>query len=159
MATRKQRPGDVSAAIDPNQSASDARLMFIGRIKTPWQTLDDCPKNLIRARELGQSASIEIDTPWRPALAGLEKFNNALVLYWMDEARRDLILQQPSHRPEPAGTFALRSPARPNPIALAVVRILSIDQAEGTLEIDAIDCLDGTPLLDIKPWFASIDMP
>jgi tRNA (Thr-GGU) A37 N-methylase len=55
--------------------------------------------------------------------------------------------------------FALRSPVRPNPIALAVVRVLGVDQERGLVGIDAIDCLDGTPLIDIKPWLASIDGP
>ena len=55
------------------------------------------------------------------------------------------------------GTFALRSPARPNPVALAVVKLLDVDQASGVVRIDAIDCVDGTPLIDLKPWFASID--
>jgi tRNA (adenine37-N6)-methyltransferase len=53
--------------------------------------------------------------------------------------------------------FGLRSPLRPNPIALAVVRLLGIDAATGRIEIDAIDCLDGTPLLDIKPYLPSVD--
>jgi tRNA (Thr-GGU) A37 N-methylase len=75
----------------------------------------------------------------------------------MGEARRDLIVQAPRHKPEPTGVFALRSPARPNPIALATVRILDIDPAQGRITIDAIDCRDGTPLLDIKPWIERID--
>lgn len=53
------------------------------------------------------------------------------------------------------GTFALRSPARPNPIALSVVRLVGIEG--GTLSVTGLDCLDGTPLLDIKPYFASTD--
>jgi tRNA (Thr-GGU) A37 N-methylase len=53
--------------------------------------------------------------------------------------------------------FSLRSPARPNPIALAIVKILGIDQKKGIISIDAIDCLDGTPVLDIKPYLKSID--
>ena len=73
----------------------------------------------------------------------------------MDGARRDLVVQVPRHLGEPRGTFALRSPARPNPIALSVARLLRIDGA--TLEVKGLDCLDGTACLDIKPYFASID--
>jgi tRNA-Thr(GGU) m(6)t(6)A37 methyltransferase TsaA len=73
----------------------------------------------------------------------------------MDKSPRDLVLQVPRHYGEPRGTFALRSPARPNPIALSVVKLLSI---EGTkLSVVGLDCLDGTPMLDIKPYFASVD--
>ena len=82
-----------------------------------------------------------------------------ILLYWMAAARRDLVLQSPKHRPEPAGTFALRSPARPNPIAMAVVTVLEIDLGEGVLTIDACDAFDGTPLIDIKPWLSTVDLP
>jgi tRNA-Thr(GGU) m(6)t(6)A37 methyltransferase TsaA len=78
-----------------------------------------------------------------------------LLLYWMDQARRDLVLQWPRHYSEHRGTFALRSPARPNPIAVSVARLVRIEG--NTLSVVGIDCLDGTPLLDIKPYFASTD--
>jgi tRNA (Thr-GGU) A37 N-methylase len=73
----------------------------------------------------------------------------------MDKARRDLIEQVPAHLGRPRGTFAVRSPVRPNPIALAVVEILGVEGA--TVIVRSLDCIDGTPLLDIKPYFASID--
>jgi tRNA-Thr(GGU) m(6)t(6)A37 methyltransferase TsaA len=73
----------------------------------------------------------------------------------MDQARRDLVLQVPRHYNEQRGSFALRSPVRPNPIAMSVVRLLSV--ADNTLRVRGLDCLDGTPLLDIKPYFASTD--
>jgi tRNA (Thr-GGU) A37 N-methylase len=76
----------------------------------------------------------------------------------MDRARRDLIVQNPKHMDGTRGVFSLRSPVRPNPIALAVVKVLALDIAEGTMEIDAIDCLDGTPVLDIKPYIPGIDV-
>lgn len=77
----------------------------------------------------------------------------------MADAARDLIVQAPSHRPVPQGVFALRSPARPNPVALAVVRLLAVDPVTGILRFDAMDAFDGTPLLDIKPWLATVDVP
>ena len=82
-----------------------------------------------------------------------------ILLYWTGVARRDLIVQSPAHREGPTGVFALRSPARPNPVAVGVVRILSIDPAAGVLLVDALDAFDGTPLLDIKPWLPSVDVP
>ena len=82
-----------------------------------------------------------------------------MVLYWMHAARRDLIVQSPAHRDGPVGTFALRSPARPNPVAMAAVSLLEIDVTTGVLQIDAIDAFEGTPVLDIKPWLASVDVP
>ena len=157
MTDREPRTGEITLPFDPAKTADDGAVVFIGRIASPWKTRADCPRNMEQARERGQTASIEIDEVWRPGLDGLQRSTHAVVLYWMQEARRDLIVQCPRRRVDPAGVFALRSPARPNPIALATVRILSIDQAAGRIAIDAIDCLDGTPLLDIKPWSDAIE--
>ena len=71
------------------------------------------------------------------------------------ETRRPIVLQNPKHYGELRGTFSLRSPARPNPIAASVVRLLKRDGAK--LSVVGLDCLDGTPLIDIKPYFASTD--
>jgi tRNA-Thr(GGU) m(6)t(6)A37 methyltransferase TsaA len=143
------RPGEI--AIDlPAQF--DASLYFIGRIRTPWSRREDCPKN---ARESDAVCTLEIDPRWAQALAGVESCTHLVVLYWMNRSRRDLVLQIPRHYGEGRGTFALRSPARPNPIAMSVVRLL---RREGTsLSVTGLDCLDDTPLLDVKPYFASTD--
>ena len=73
----------------------------------------------------------------------------------MDKARRDLVVQVPGHYETGRGTFALRSPVRPNPIAMSVVQLVKIDGTR--LSVLGLDCLDGTPLLDLKPYFASVD--
>ena len=91
----------------------------------------------------------------REALAAVETCSHLLVLYWMDRSPRNIVLQNPRHYGELRGTFALRSPARPNPIAASVVRLVERDGAK--LSVVGLDCLDGTPLLDIKPYFASTD--
>jgi tRNA-Thr(GGU) m(6)t(6)A37 methyltransferase TsaA len=151
------RPHEIVLPFDPAETADDARLVFIGHIESPWKTRPDCPRNLRIARERGKPARVHVDTPWRQGLSGLEDYAHIILMYWMHEARRDIILQQPRHSLEPSGTFSLRSPVRPNPIALATVKLLGFDQATGILDIDAIDCLDGTPLVDIKPWIATVD--
>src|SRR3954447_4345743 len=143
------RPGEQATKLP---AETDAGLYFIGRIRTPWTRREDCPKN---ARESGAVCTIEVDARFAPALKDVETCSHLVVLYWMDKARRDLVLQVPRHYGEQRGTFALRSPARPNPIALSVVRLLKV---EGTrLSVMGLDCLDGTPLLDLKPYFASTD--
>jgi len=73
----------------------------------------------------------------------------------MHHSRRDLVVQVPSHYKTGRGTFALRSPVRPNPIAMSVVKLVKIEGT--TLSVIGLDCLDGTPLLDIKPYFPSTD--
>ena len=157
MASDEKRPGEVAAAVDPAVSADDAAVVFIGRIRSPWASRETCPKNLRRAREDGRGAVVELDPAWRGGLAGLRGQSHVVLLYWMHHARRDLIVQAPRHVGEPRGVFALRSPVRPNPIGLATVRVVAIDESAGRIEIDAIDCVDGTPLVDIKPWLATID--
>jgi tRNA-Thr(GGU) m(6)t(6)A37 methyltransferase TsaA len=132
----------------------DASVYFIGRIRTPWKDRKDCPKN---ARESETVCTIEVDPRWAAALQGVESCTHLVVLYWMDRARRDLVFQVPGHygAGNGRGTFALRSPVRPNPIAMSVVRLVKL---EGTkLQVVGLDCLDGTPLLDLKPYFASTD--
>jgi tRNA-Thr(GGU) m(6)t(6)A37 methyltransferase TsaA len=143
------REGEVAVALP---EAFDASLYYIGRIRTPWRRREECPKN---AREAVAECSIELDPRWAAGLQDLETASHVIVLYWMDKARRDLVLQAPHHYAEPHGTFALRSPARPNPIALSVARLVRIEG--NRLTVVGIDCLDGTPLLDIKPYFASTD--
>ncbi len=149
MSASDIRPGEVAV---PLPEHFDAQLYFIGRIRTPWTRQEDCPKN---ARESDAICTIEVDERWADALTDVESCSHLLVLYWMDRARRDLVLQVPRHYGEPRGSFALRSPVRPNPIAASVVRL--IERNGRVLSVMGLDCLDGTPLLDLKPYFASTD--
>jgi tRNA-Thr(GGU) m(6)t(6)A37 methyltransferase TsaA len=143
------REGEVAVELPER---FDASLYFIGRIRTPWTDRDNCPKN---ARESDAICTIEVDQRWAPALRGVETCTHLGVLYWMDRSRRDLVIQVPRHYGVGRGTFALRSPARPNPIAMSVTRLIGVDGSR--LSVSGLDCLDGTPLLDIKPYFASTD--
>jgi tRNA-Thr(GGU) m(6)t(6)A37 methyltransferase TsaA len=144
-----QRPDELRIA---PPAAFDAGLYFIGRIRTPWKSLADCPKN---SGEADAVCTIELDARYAPGLKDVETCTHLIVLYWMGEAPRDLIVQQPKHYGVPHGVFALRSPARPNPIALSAVELLGLEGSK--LRVRGLDCLDGTALLDIKPYFASTD--
>lgn len=124
----------------------DAALRFIGRIRTPFARREDCPR---QGRLDGPECRIVLDEPWEPGLRGLEAFARIEVLYWLHESRRDLLLQNPRRDGRVVGTFALRSPVRPNPIGTALVALERIEGA--TLVVRGLDCLDGTPVLDIKP--------
>ena len=141
------REGEVAVELPPR---FDASLYYIGHIRTPWKRREDCPKN---PRESDATCVIAVDPRWTKALQGLETVSHVVVLYWMDRARRDLVLQAPHHYSERRGTFALRSPVRPNPIAVSVARIVGIEGC--TLTVVGLDCVDNTPLLDLKPYFAS----
>jgi tRNA-Thr(GGU) m(6)t(6)A37 methyltransferase TsaA len=152
------RPGEVALPFDPANEPG-AGVTFIGRIRSPWSKGGPCPKNLREARQQAPHALIELDPRYRAGLEGLGAGAHLVVLYWMDAARRDLIVQRPRHLDRLVGVFGLRSPVRPNPVAMAVVGLRAVDAAACTLTVDAIDCYDGTPLLDIRPWLPSVDVP
>lgn len=137
------RAGEV--AIDP-PPPTDAGLVFIGRIRTPWTSRLETPR---QGRQDGPTCRIEIFPPWVPALKGLEQFPSVEVLYWLHQSRRDLVLQSPANDASTRGTFALRSPVRPNPIGTSMATLVGIEGA--TVLVRGLDCLDNTPLIDLKP--------
>lgn len=137
------RPGEIAVALPPD---FDGGVYFIGRIRTPWTRRADCPR---RGAADGPVCRLEIDPRWSAALEGLARSQRLQVLYWMHEARRDLVLQSPRHDGATRGTFSLRSPVRPNPIASSVVDLVGVEG--NAVLVRGLDCLDGTPLLDLKP--------
>ena len=143
------RPGEIAVALPDHV---DAGVYFIGRIRTPWTQRDECPKN---ARGSDATCTIELDPRYAAALDGVAACTHLVILYFMDRARRDLLVQAPRHHVEPRGTFSIRSPVRPNPVAMSVVRLIDLHGI--ILKVVGLDCLDGTPLIDIKPYFASVD--
>jgi tRNA-Thr(GGU) m(6)t(6)A37 methyltransferase TsaA len=143
------RPGEKAVELP---AKTDAGVYFIGRIHTPWKERKDCPKN---ARESDAICTVELDARFADGLKDVETCTHLVLLYWMDRSPRNLVLQVPGDYGVPHGTFALRSPARPNPIAMSVVRLKRVEAIK--LIVTGLDCLDGTPLIDIKPYFASTD--
>jgi tRNA-Thr(GGU) m(6)t(6)A37 methyltransferase TsaA len=147
--TNGVRPAEVAIELP---EAFDAGVYFIGRIRTPFTSRADCPRNISESATIGR---IELNARYVAGLKDLARFSHVYLLYWMHQARRDLIQQVPAHLEEARGTFALRSPVRPNPIAMSAVELIEIQGS--LLTVRNIDCIDGTPLIDIKPYFASID--
>lgn len=138
------RPGETTLALP---SRTDAEIYFLGIIRTPWAERRDCPRS--GDAENGPLCTIEIAEPFRAALAGVEKRDYLQILYWMHRAQRDLATQRPHGAAAGAGTFSLRSPIRPNPIASSIVRL--VEAHPDRLVVRGLDCVDGTPLVDIKP--------
>ena len=138
------RCGELAATSAP--AATDAGLVFIGRIRTPWTDRLVCPR---QGRLDGPVCRIEVLEPWAAALAGITEFERLVVLYWLHESRRDLLRQSPRNDGQARGTFSLRTPVRPNPIGTSIVKLVSLEGA--TLLVQGLDCLDGTPLIDLKP--------
>lgn len=142
---RENEIRENEVAVAPPQ-ASDAGLVFIGAIRTPWTSRLTCPR---QGRADGPICRIELFTPWDQALDGIERFERLEVLYWLHQSRRDLVRQSPASNGETHGTFALRTPVRPNPIGTSIATLVA---REGSvLLVRGLDCLDETPLLDIKP--------
>ncbi len=137
------RQGEVAVAAPP---PTDAGLVFIGRIRTPWTSRLKTPR---QGRADGPVCRLEVFEPWLEALDGVAAFARLEVLYWLHLSRRDLVRQSPKNDGATRGTFALRSPVRPNPIGTSVVTLVGVEPA--AILVRGLDCLDGTPLLDIKP--------
>jgi tRNA-Thr(GGU) m(6)t(6)A37 methyltransferase TsaA len=138
------RQGEVTVDVP---KADGPELHLIGRIRTPWTLREDCPR---QGRSDGPECRIEIFEPWVAALEGIEAYGRLEILYWLDRSRRDLVRQNPKGDGRQFfGTFALRSPQRPNPIGTSIVDLVGVDGP--VLTVRGLDCLDGTPLIDIKP--------
>jgi tRNA-Thr(GGU) m(6)t(6)A37 methyltransferase TsaA len=102
-----------------------------------------------QGRPDGPLCRIEVFEPWVAALDGLAAYERLEVIYWLHLSRRDLVRQSPANDDTSRGTFSLRSPVRPNPLGTSIVRLIGTEHA--TLLVRGLDCVDGTPLLDLKP--------
>ena len=138
------RAGEVSI---PLPDAFDAGLYFIGRARTPWTTKRACPRQGDRLE--GPLCRLDIDARWRAGLRDIGRHTHLLVLTFLDRSRRDLVEQSPRSDGATTGTFSLRSPIRPNPIGASLVEL--VETHADHLIVRGLDCLDGTPLLDVKP--------
>jgi len=126
-----------------------ATIEPIGHIITPYKTIEECPRNISPD---GPVCHLVVDEDLRDGLMGLQAGQRILILYWLDEADRMVVQQNSRRTGEMAGVFALRTPNRRNPIGAAVLPIESIEN--GTITVRGLDCLNGTPLIDIKPAMA-----
>jgi tRNA-Thr(GGU) m(6)t(6)A37 methyltransferase TsaA len=106
---------------------------------------------------------LKLDEPFKPCLKGLAGFGYIQVLCWFDktdteEARNFYAATRPYKAgPEEMGVFATRGPIRPNPIALCTMQVLLVNEAAGEIRVAWTDMMDGTPILDIKPYTPSLD--
>jgi tRNA-Thr(GGU) m(6)t(6)A37 methyltransferase TsaA len=128
-------------------------LRSIGSIRTPYRAKEDAPiQGAFRPEVTG---IVDVLPEYEAALQDIDGFTHLILLYEFDRAAEVELVRQTFLGDEPHGLFATRHPARPNPIGLTVVRLLG---REGTsLTVGGIDVLDGTPLLDIKPYIPRFD--
>lgn len=133
----------------------------IGVIRTARADRDETPVQA--AANLGEEGVAILEERYRAALEGLEGFSHVWLLTWLgspDGRTQEVELRQlPHRRPEgpPVGIFAMRGPRRPVPIGLSLVEVAGVSGCE--VRFRGVDLLDGTPLLDLKPYFADADQP
>lgn len=130
----------------------DTQLRVVGYVRTPYRTLAECPSTPPGDAERSR---IEILPEYSAALEGIEAASHVVLLYWLGDADRGVLQAVTRVDGRVRGVFANRAPTRPNPIALAAVRMHG---REGdALVVSGLDCLDGTPALDIKPYVSRLD--
>ena len=125
----------------------------IGIVHSPFTSTDGMPIQPSRAQ--GVEGSVVVEPEFADGLADLEGFSHIVLLCHLHRSRPYRLKVVPFLDDVERGLFATRSPSRPNPIGLSVVQLLSIDAA--TVRISGVDLLDGTPVLDIKPYVGEFD--
>lgn len=124
----------------------------IGIIRSPFKMPQDMPIQPVAAE--GIEGRIELLSEFREGLQDLEGFSHLVLIYHLHLSRGFSLLVRPFLDDELRGVFATRAPRRPNSIGLSVVRLVAIDST--TLHIQNVDIVDGTPLLDLKPYISDV---
>src|SRR6476620_6478264 len=133
-------------------STSTFVMRPIGFVRSPFASTSEVPKGLGAKHEaLG---ILEILPEFEPGLQDIEGFSHLFVIWAFDRAEGFSLVGTPPTDNRPHGVFATRSPRRPNPIGLTVVELLSHEGA--SLRVRGLDMLEGTPILDIKPYLSNI---
>jgi len=135
-----------------NDEIRSMMLEPIGVIHTPYKRREDIPR---QGRLSAEICEIEVFAPFSEGLKDIEQCSHLFVIFWLHLANRNLLQATPPHDGREHGVFATRSPNRPNPLALDIVKLIEVDG--NRLRVSGMDALDGSLLLDIKPYSAGID--
>ncbi len=128
------------------------KLKPIGIINSPYKKKEDAPRQGRYSEEISE---ITVFDEYKEGLHDIERKKHYYIFYWLDRAERNNFKGIPPGKSEERGVFSIRSPARPNPIAMCLVEIVKIEGNK--LSVKWLDALDGSPLLDIKPFWAETD--
>jgi tRNA-Thr(GGU) m(6)t(6)A37 methyltransferase TsaA len=125
----------------------------IGIIHSPFEGVENVP--IQPSAAVGIRGTVEVFANFAKGLKDLEGFSHVILLYHFHRVAQSKLTVIPFLDREPRGVFATRAPTRPNPIGLSIVRLLSVEG--GVLHVENVDIVDGTPLLDIKPYVPAFD--
>lgn len=128
------------------------RMKAIGVVRSPYRSTAEIPKGIGAKHDA--AGTIEIDPAYAAGLADIEGFSHLYVIWVFDRAGEPELVARPPSDDRPHGVFATRSPRRPNPLGLTVVELARRDGTK--LTVRGVDMLDGTPVLDLKPYLSSI---
>ena len=134
------------------EEISSMVLKPIGVIHTPYSSREAIPR---QGRLSSELCEIEVFPEYAPALKDIEQCTHLFVIFWLHLGDRSRLTATPPHDGKEHGVFATRSPSRPNSLALDIVELLQVN--ENRLRVLGMDALDGSVLLDIKPYSAGID--
>ena len=133
-------------------SALTGEFKQIGVIRSPYREQKHAP---FQGRHARDESTLEVFKDYESALRDIDQCSHLIVLYWQDKANRNALQTRTPWGPETHGVFATRSPNRPNPIGFCVVELL--ERNGRLLKVRGMDALDGSPLIDIKPYSPQID--
>lgn len=126
----------------------------IGYIRTPFNEKTGMPIQSSLSKALG---TVNILPQYSEGLSDLGDFSHIYLIYHFHKANKYKLKVKPFLDDEERGVFATRAPLRPNPIGISIVRLISIDIQENKIELQGVDMLDQTPVLDIKPYIPRFD--
>jgi len=127
-------------------------LKPIGIIRSPYKTKSDAPRQGRLVQTLG---TVEIFPEFNEGLKDIEKRTHVILIYWLHQASRETLITPTPDNPFPQGVFSIRSPNRPNPLGICTSEL--IERKGNILTVKGIDAIDGTPLVDIKPYIPKLD--
>jgi formylmethanofuran dehydrogenase subunit E len=127
-------------------------LEQIGQVHSPYKNKKEAP---FQGRHEMKESTVEVFEDYEPGLLHIETCSHIFVLYWQHMSNREVLQTKTPWGPDTHGVFATRSPNRPNPIGLCIVELL--ERKGRFLKVKGMDALDGSPVIDIKPYASSLD--
>jgi len=129
-----------------------ADMKPIGVIHSPYKNVGECPNQSYKSKEI---AEVEVFEEYEDGLNGIDGFSHIVIVFLFHRSKGYSLIVAPFHSNHLRGVFATRSPRRPNPIGISIVRL--IERRGNILKIRGIDMIEGTPILDIKPYVPLFD--